>query len=285
MNQAYQGAGILVPNKHSKSRALASSFLKHLGASVQDYFIDTDTLGTFSGEVERMGSALECARRKCELGFEAAGAKFEYFLASEGSFGPHPQIPFMAWDQEILYFIDRKRGFHLHMIYGTEKTNYEIRELETLNELNRFSKSIQFPTHALIIRPKNPKTKQLVFKGIDTQQQLEAAFIQSLEESLDSKVLASSDMRANFNPTRMTAISELANLLAQRLNVECPGCNTPGWGTIGFEKGLVCEYCRQPTQMIIQEIHGCALCSHIEKLYRTDGLKVAPQTYCGWCNP
>ncbi len=66
-------------------------------------------------------------------------------------------------------------------------------------------------------------------------------------------------MRALFNPSRMTVIAELANQLADRLATSCPTCTSPGWGKIGIEKGLPCEYCYQPTPLISHEIYGCVL--------------------------
>ena len=285
MSQAYQSACIIIPTKHAKSIAIAPPFWNHLGASVLEYYVDTDTLGTFSGEVEREGNALECARRKCEWALEILGDKVDYCVASEGSFGPHPFIPFLPCDQEILYFIDRKRGFHQHMVHITEKTNYQMKALNSWEELQQFAEGAQFPSHALIVRPNNRQDSSLIFKGIDTQDALEGAFKESLKASTDGKVWVETDMRAQFNPLRMAAIGNLANKLAQRLATSCPACNSPGWGRRRTEKGLHCEYCDQPTEMITHEIYGCVLCDHMEKQPRADGLKKAPQMHCSWCNP
>ena len=256
-----------------------------LGMSLLEYPLDTDLLGTFSGEVERQGNALECVRRKCEMGLDILGDKAEYGLASEGSFGPHPYIPFLPCDQEILYFIDRKRNFHLHLTHLSEKTNYQMQALDSLEELKIFAESAQFPSHALIIRPNNRGDSGLLFKGIDTTAALEEAFKESRKVSSDGKVWVETDMRAQYNPSRMMAIGELADKLAQRLATSCPACNSPGWGRIKAEKGLHCEYCDQATEMIAHEIYGCVLCDHTETLPRADGLKAAPQMHCSWCNP
>ena len=285
MSQAYQGACIIIPTKHTKSIAIAPPFWNHLGASVLEYYVDTDTLGTFSGEVEREGNALKCTRRKCEWALELLGDKVDYCIASEGSFGPHPHIPFLPCDQEILYFIDRKRGFHLHMVHLTEKTNYQMKALLSFEELQQFAEVAQFPSHALIIRPNNREDGGILFKGIDTPATLEKAFKESLKASADGKVWVETDMRAQFNPSRMAAIGELADKLAQRLAKSCPKCMAPGWGRIKAEKGLHCEYCDQATEMIAHEIYGCVSCDHTETLPRNDGMKTAPQMHCGWCNP
>ena len=98
----YKGSCIILTTKHAKSIAIAPPFLKTLGASIIEYVVDTDKLGTFSGEIEREGNALECARKKCEWSLNKLGNKVEFAIASKGSFGPHPFIPFLPCDHEIL---------------------------------------------------------------------------------------------------------------------------------------------------------------------------------------
>ena len=285
LKSPYHGNCILLATKHQKSLAIAPAFWSSLGASVLEYIVDTDQLGTFSGEVERNGSALECARKKCGLSLDKLGSNVEFALASEGSFGPHPSIPLLPVNQEILYFIDRKRDFHLHLVHWSEKTNYQMQTLSSLEELQKFAESANFPSHALILRPNNRNNKTFVFKGIDTQDSLEQAFRESVKHSSDGKVWVETDMRAHLNPTRMAVIGELAVKMGERLGTLCPKCMSPGWGCISMVKGLPCESCDQTTELIAEEIHGCVLCDHTEKKCRTDALKHAPQQNCCWCNP
>lgn len=285
MSQAYRGACFILPTKHAKSIAIAPPFWDKLGASILEYLVDTDTLGTFSGEVERQGNALECARRKCEWALELLGDKVEYCLASEGSFGPHPFIPFLPCDHEILYFIDRRHGFHLHLSHLSEKTNYRTEAVDSLEALQKLAEEAQFPSHALILRPNGRETKLPLFKGIDAQDALKEAYKECLKHSTDGKVWVETDMRAQFNPSRMEVIGEIAIKMADRLSTLCPACNAPGWGCVGIEKGLRCEYCDQATEMVYREVFSCVLCEHTEINPRTDGLISAPQQHCGWCNP
>jgi len=109
----YAGCCVLLTTKHQKLIALAPAFETILGAGMLEYVVDTDQLGTFSGEIERKGTALETVRKKCEWSIKKT--KVEYALASEGSFGPHPMIPFIPSNREILYFIDMKRKFHFYV--------------------------------------------------------------------------------------------------------------------------------------------------------------------------
>ena len=135
----YEGSCIILTTKHAKSIPIATTFYEKLGATVLEYAVDTDKLGTFSGEIDRKGNALECARSKCELPLKQLGQSVEFALASEGSFGPHPFMPFIPCNNEILYFIDRKRGFHLHLSCLSEKTNYRTEALGSLEELKKLT--------------------------------------------------------------------------------------------------------------------------------------------------
>lgn len=279
----YAGAQIFLVTKHSKALAIATPFRAHLLAIVEELLLDTDTLGTFSGEVERDGNALECARRKCEWGRNTRDA--DYFLSSEGSFGPHPWIPFLPWDQEILYFRDYKRGFDLHLVHGSEKTNYQMQAVQAYDELEVFAESAKFPSHSLIIRPNEQAGFEMLFKGIRDHGSLKHAYVESLKHSKDGKVWAETDMRADQNPSRMAVIAELAAKTAQRLAASCPSCGCPGWGEVKVSYGLPCEYCDRPSEMVAQHILGCPLCNHQLLLPRSDGLVTAPEVNCGWCNP
>lgn len=282
---AYTGSCIILTTKHAKSIAVAPPFLEKLGASVLEYLVDTDQLGTFSGEVEREGNALECARRKCQWSFDKIGDEIEFALASEGSFGPHPAIPFMPCDHEILYFIDRKRGFHLHLSYLSQKTNYRMQTLGSLEELQKFSKAALFPSHALILRPNNRNVKAPLFKGIDSLETLEEAFNECIKSSSDKKVWVETDMRAKYNPSRMKVIGELALKFSEQLKIHCPKCDTPGWGKVKQERGLKCSWCGLETELIKTEIFGCVKCSYEENREPSHGRKEADPGNCQYCNP
>jgi hypothetical protein len=269
--------------KHAKSLAAAPHFHKVLGASVLEYPLDTDSLGTFSGEVDRKCSSRECARRKCEWGLDLLGV--ELGLASEGSFGPHPTVPFIPCGHEILYFIDRRRNIHLHVGRLCERTNYRMQAIESYDELLQFAIRAGFPSHGMIVRPTPWQAGQILFKGIDAPDKLESAFHESKRLSESGQVWVETDMRAQFNPTRMAEISVLSRSLAERLAARCPVCHSPGWGLVETENGLKCQSCDQPTELIAQEILGCAVCSHRERTRRRDGVQRASPRYCSRCNP
>jgi hypothetical protein len=281
----YRGSCFILATKHAKSIAIAPSFLENIGTGVIEYVCDTDQLGTFSGEIERKDSALECARCKCELALEKLGSGVEFVLASEGSFGPHSFIPFLPRDQEILYFIDRRHDFHLHLSHVSANTNYQMKSITSFDELKAFLTSSQFPSHGLILRPNNKESSNLIFKGVCDESELKEAFKRCQKKSSDSMVWVETDMRAHMNPSRMEVIRELANKLSLRLASHCPKCSMPGWGIVSTESGLRCEDCGLPTELTKYEIFGCVKCAYEEVLDRKDCLKQASPRFCNYCNP
>jgi len=280
---AYLGKSCLLATMHDKQKAISPSFSKILQLRIEVAQIDTDQLGTFTGEIERKGSALDCVRQKCELAMNKTGV--DIGIASEGSFGPHPFIPFIASDHEILYFIDRDRGFHLYQSLLSSKTNHCMKAISDSKRLKEFADQVLFPSHGLIVRPNKCQTKAMIFKGIQTFDQLEEAFIKCWRASLDGLASVETDMRAHMNPTRMGVIKELADSFALRLATPCPLCYNPGWGIVGNKKGLECEMCGFETEMVRSEIFGCAKCDYKETRSRQDGLTQAEPQYCSCCNP
>jgi hypothetical protein len=58
----YKDVEIVLTTKHEKERAIEPAFAEILDARIRSLDLDTDILGTFSGEVERKGNALECVK-------------------------------------------------------------------------------------------------------------------------------------------------------------------------------------------------------------------------------
>lgn len=283
-NSAYKGECFVLTTKHAKSLAIYPPLWEKLGVSVIEYVVDTDKLGTFSGEIKRKSTPLDCVKTKCEWALKKYD-KIEFGLASEGSFGPHPFIPFSPCDHEILYFIDKKRNFHLHLSHVSLKTNYSMKGVKSWEELHEFAEDANFPSHALILRPNGKDTKTPIFKGLQTFEELEEYFYKSLKLSMNKMVWVETDMRAHLNPSRMEVIKELSLMLANRLATHCPKCNVPGWGIINTIKGLECELCGNETALVKQEVFGCTKCDHKEIRKRLDSLEKASPGDCSFCNP
>lgn len=279
----YDQETIILTTKHYKSLAVKEVFKKKLNALVNECSLDTDTLGMFSGEIERKMSSLECARLKCQMGLDFLGA--EYGLANEGSFGPYLPMPLMPADYEILYFIDRKNNFSLHLSEISLKTNYKNAVVKTFEKLQIFAQQALYPSHSLIIRPHKSENEMIYFKGINTDEALRTAFYESIALSIDHSVWVETDMRAHMNPSRMKVIEALAIKLAERLKTHCPECQAPGWGKVDSIKGLLCSWCSEPTDFIKNDVFGCTKCEYREYLERQDGLKSVEPQHCNFCNP
>jgi hypothetical protein len=279
----YDQQTVLLTSKHKKSIAISPAFRELLGAEIAELELDTDTLGTFSGEVQRSGTAIDCVKRKCLWGLEQN--KSAYGIANEGSFGPHPFIPSVSADLEILYFRDLKNDFELEVKHLSPKTNFAARAICDFEELELFAASAGFPSHALIVSPNETLTKSVIFKGVNCSADLFEAFTQSRKLSVDGNAWVETDMRAHMNPTRMEVIREAAERMARQLSTHCPICQMPGWGVTSAERGLACEVCGLPTEMIQRQILVCTKCPHKEYRPRDDGLTLADPSKCSYCNP
>lgn len=279
----YEGCCIILTTKHAKSLAMNKVFDETLKAGVLEYVFDTDTLGTFSGETKRKGSALAIARKKCVIGLKKA--KAEFAIGSEGSFGAHHIFPFLPANREILYFIDKKRKFEFYVTDSTTDTNFSHKDVSSIDDLWSFAEAAFFPSHALIIRPKSEKKNIPIFKGITNMSDLEAAYLDAMKISEYNEVRVETDMRAHLNPTRMKFIEHLAQKLANRLSYHCPKCKTPGWGVVDIEAGLPCEICGSPTDEIKAEICGCTKCNFKAPRVPDGCLGYAGPSNCFFCNP
>lgn len=277
----YQNELCHLASMHRKEQAIGSAFEKFLGCKVRPAQMNTDLLGTFTGEIERRLSPSACAKEKCYRGLEVE--KGSLGVANEGSFGPHPWIPFAAADFEVLFFADKNLGFELTLSTISAETNFAGASIQSADELSHFAKQALFPSHALILRPQNSKDLRLLFKGIQDWQELYRIFQKCSDASQDRLVSVETDMRAHMNPTRMKVIEGLAYDMAARLAIACPSCKTPGWGSLQHVPGLPCQECRLPTDLIQAEIFGCCRCEHQEVVEKQN--EMADPGYCSFCNP
>ena len=279
----YAGCRIVLTTKHKKALALAAVFKEKLAADVVEHYLDTDQLGTFTGEIARPGTALACAKKKCILGLRDTGAA--YGLASEGSFGPHPYMPFLSAGTEILYFIDQNRKFKLHVAELSSATNYQTAVIDNMEAVFEFASKALFPSHALIVQPYPLDVSQPIFKGLQDKAALAEAYLDASNCSLAKKVLLTTDMRAHLNPTRRQAIAKVGASLAARLASLCPRCNTPGWGKVDVAVGLPCRACGAATAEVKAEIFACVTCRYKEKSPPSHGQRYAEAAQCADCNP
>ncbi|MCL4520892.1 MAG: hypothetical protein M1415_04795 [Firmicutes bacterium] len=284
ISHPYEGRTVVLATKHQKDRVLGPPLRAAVGLKMRvPDGLDTDLLGTFSGEVERHGTPREVALRKAHLGMDATGE--DLGLASEGSFGPHPQWLVVPANHELLAFIDATRNIEVIQQTISLQTNWAQAAARTIDDLKDFLAKVQFPSHGLIVRPHSGLQPERLFKGITDLTVLQGVVLQCALASEDGLAHVESDMRAHMNPTRQKVLQEVAMNLGRRLATLCPKCRTPGWGLVDVVKGLPCEWCGEPTDLVFEEIQGCPLCDYQEHYPRSDSLRLAPAARCSWCNP
>lgn len=270
---------VILATKHHKEKAIAPAF-DMLGVQVDvAEGLNTDLLGTFDGEVERKQSPLDTARLKCQKAAEIY-PDAEAFLASEGSFGPHPMMGLIIANEEWILYQDRKNSLEIWAKSVSTSTNYNQAEIKSEEELLEFAEQAQFPSHALIC---SDPEKKAFYKGIQSLEELKNTF-HKIRKS-HSFTLVQTDMRALYNPTRMEVIAETANLLVEKINRKCPECGTPGFEIKDVVSGLPCKACGHPTKSTLKHIYGCQKCGHEETILEPKGKKFEDPMNCSMCNP
>lgn len=279
---AYAGRLVALATRHGKQRALARPFRAALGADLRVFDLDTDRLGTFSGEVARAADALTTCRRKAELGLAQAGCGLA--LASEGSFGPHPAVPLLSAGLEMLVFLDRERQLEVVEQRLELGSNYSRFRLDPGSDPGPWLQRIGFPAHAVIVRSVADPPVPCV-KGIQARAELERAIATCRAAAGPTPLVLETDMRAHLNPTRMASIRRLGFRLVRRLAARCPACHAPGWGRSATLPGLPCSWCGGPTELVARELWSCVACDHSEERPRADGRSLADPAHCPACNP
>ena len=277
----FRGRVLLIATRHGKENVLAPILEPGLGVVCQTVpELDTDQLGTFTGEVERVLPPLDAAREKCRLAMELTG--HDLAIASEGSFGPHPSLPFLPADEEFLLLVDRRNALEIAVRECSPRTNFSSAQVSTEEELMAFARGVFFPSHALILKS-GPSEPTGIRKGISRMDDLLAGF-QSLLERHGS-VQVETDMRAMYNPTRMGVIEEAGRKLVERCLASCPSCGRPGFGVREVRTGLPCAQCGIPTRGVIASVLRCEGCGHCREDAYPDGITEADPGRCDACNP
>jgi hypothetical protein len=266
---------------HGKERAIAPPFRRVIGAEVVVApNLDTDELGTFSGEVPRPDALVETALLKAEMVFR--NSDVDCALASEGSYGPIGRVPLNPGGVEILAFIDRKRGVRLIETLTTHRTNWRLQRFEAGDPDRLLAlKGMGFPEFGVFVGCNSDMSHPV--KGLNTVDEVIAAMDHEARRSTDGLAVLYSDMRAHRNPMRMKVLRALSWKLARRLATLCPACEAPGFGHIDSRRGLPCEGCGQPTHWIDFEIDGCVACGHAASRPRKDGRRTASRLSCKAC--
>lgn len=272
----YAGALIAFATMHGKEALAQQPFRDILGASVvAPAGLNTDQFGTFSGEIPRILTPHAAARAKVHLGIHLSGTLFG--LASEGSFGSG--FGPLVEHHEILMFVDVSRG--LELIEGTILTSPipAGHKVMTVDAAVAYAGKVNFPTQGLVIR--GGSDPSMVTKNFDSIDTLTHMISQLLQQ--EPQVTIEPDYRAHRCPSRADTIRTLSARMAQRLDMACEQCETPGFGRLDIERGLRCTDCGLPTQLIAADIHGCGSCAHTVRIPRPE--QSASPRWCDSCNP
>lgn len=277
----FKGRTLIIATKHHKEKVIAPILEANLEVNcfVDDAF-NTDSLGTFSGEVKRELTPLETARKKCLLAMEHSNC--DLGVASEGSFGPHPSLFFATADEEFLILIDKKNNFEIIGRELSTETNFGGIDIHTKQELLDFASQVQFPSHALILKVSKDSHLDMA-KGITSQTELLNTF-ERLKKTHGS-VYVETDMRAMNNPSRMLVIEKVCEKLIETIQSQCPQCQTPGFTVTDTIEGLPCDLCGTPTNSILSLIYQCKKCGYTEEKPNSRGVTTEDPMYCQFCNP
>ena len=261
-NHPYHNKKASIATIHHKDLAIGPILKRYIGLSVvcADSF-NTDLLGTFTGEIERKEDMLETARMKARQAIVISNS--DIGIGSEGSFGPHPFLPFAASGFELLLLIHKLDDNEIFVSHRFE-TNYNSITAHNHDDISDFLRITGFPEHALIVKPEKASDKNMVVKGINDLGQLNNAIEFLSKNSETGRVIIQTDMRAHQNPTRMKTLSYLMS---------------------DVERGLPCEECLFPTRRIIAEIYSCRLCGFRQKRHQRKDSARASSVWCQLCNP
>ena len=277
----FEGRNLFIATNHKKEIVIAPLFEKEFGIHcfTSDAF-DTDTLGTFSGEIDRKEDALTTLRTKIILASKATNC--DLIVANEGSFGAHPTLFFAHANEELVMLKDFKNDLEIVAREISMETNFNGQMINNQSKLLEFAAKVKFPSHGIILKP-NEKNYSKVVKGINSKEDLIANY---LEFKMDfGTVYAETDMRAMFNPTRMKIIEKATRKLIEKIKTHCPNCETPGFDKVSAKPGLPCENCSVPTRSTLSYLYECQKCKYSKEKMFPRGIQFEDPTYCDNCNP
>jgi hypothetical protein len=275
------GKTVYFATLHGKAEILKPLFAE-IGMACVPAPIDTDSLGTFSGEVERVGSVIETLRQKtllCSHKYPEA----EFIVASEGTFGPHPTLGFFQTGLESLLFWHRSHKTETYAEFLDINPQVAEDLFTTAQGTQDFFDRVSFPANGLIIHPEN--LFEPMFKGLHEIEQVHEAMAACAMVAPENKIVLKTDLRACHNERRRQAIYEAGKVLMEALNSFCPNCSHPGFVITDIVPGLECDQCGAPTRLAEKVVLTCNACGVVEERPRPDGKAFSDPGDCDFCNP
>jgi hypothetical protein len=276
------GRNLTIVTKHEKEKAIGPVLNEGLGVNcTTSCGIDTDQLGTFSGEIERLLSPVDAARAKCNLALKVHGV--DLIVANEGSFFPHPMVPFLTISEEVIFLVDKRNEFEFY----TKRISNNLTAFSELvtndAQVLSFLEKTDFPNHNVIISGQLDGVFH-VFKDFSDAKEVLTKFNALLcDGSVDLKI--ETDLRAMNNPTRMLEIGEATRLFLQELLSQCPHCMRYGFVVTEVLNGLPCWACGLPTLSPKEKRKECKGCGHVDNEPFDAQKRWEEPQFCLNCNP
>ncbi|MBD2446577.1 hypothetical protein H6G76_05250 [Nostoc sp. FACHB-152] len=275
----------VIATMHQKEKVIAPLLENELNIkTIVPANFNTDAFGTFTREVKRPGNQMEAAKLKAEAALKITGETLA--IASEGSFVPHPLVPYIYSNREIVIFLDKENKIEIIGEEFSIETNFNHQIVENIQEAYDFAKKVGFPEHGLVIYWEDAAKNSLeIIKGITTEAKLQETINTAFKNAVDGKVNLETDMRAHHNPTRMKNIEKATLDLIKKIKSLCPQCSAPGFAITERTAGLPCEMCAMPTNLTLAVIYQCQKCGFKQEKLFPNGREFADPAQCMYCNP
>ncbi|MDO9622259.1 MAG: hypothetical protein Q7I91_10200 [Moraxellaceae bacterium] len=259
---------------HGKESIIAPALTQRWQARLtSSTAFNTDSLGTFSGEVERSLSPVECALHKARLALTLTGA--EYGLGSEGSFNTSVW-GFGVVNQELVACVNNKTDW---FVVGSHTTFVSVAECRYGNAEARqlFWRNLQAGQGVMLI------SEAHTAKGVESEAEAIAILNDWYGEHIPADLRIRYDLRAHQSPMRQANIALALENLMMRLESTCRQCGRPGFWPDIRETGLPCRDCGFPTNNPRAHIACCEGCGYQES--RAVAATHADPATCPMCNP
>jgi len=281
----FAGRTGVLATMHRKEEVMAPILAAELGITLTvPEHLNTDTFGTFTRDIPRMGTQREAARHKAQKALALTGSTLS--LASEGSFQPHPACPFIGLNCELVLLLDTQHELELVGEFCSTETNYSQQTVHTLAEAQAFATKSGFPSHGLVIFTQPELgAKSPVHKGITSQTEFTQIVQSAFQSAPQQPISIETDMRALYNPTRMKNIARATQALVRSARSCCPTCQWPGFSVVKRLEGLPCALCHFPTARTLAHHYQCQKCNFHQEVRFPDGVATADPADCPLCNP
>jgi len=277
---AFSGLVAALATMHGKQQQIAPAFERVLGWEVIVAEIDTDQFGSFDGLIPRELTPKQAAIAKAIAGAEALGTRFG--IASEGTIGNHPDLPFVTSDFEVMALVDLAEGRELIVTHLSADIVAAREELTDHVDIAALAKKFDLPNHAVNLKVQTELGLQVV-KGIHGIDELDAEIASARRLARPATLVIESDFRAMSSPSRQRNIAALAEKTVARIASCCPDCGYLGWGLTRYEFGLSCRDCGFENPHLPKGgVNACLRCD-LEQAF--DLGTAAESVNCLSCNP